>query len=1164
MLNVRKLKQDFSQNVLKEGKKLFDEKKVFSAQIIHLGSSTVRISAKIRGQFENSYQSEIEIDRIVCQTIDSDCDCPYQYDCQHLAALLFYLEKNLDEMLVQYSKENDLDVLVKTSDFNDQQKEELLEAVKQAVSKEEKRQDEKYSKELLQEYVTASSVLSCSPFFLVKENLQVDKAEVAIIFLGTGSSQGSKSIAELQIALRLPSRSKPLHVSFVRDFLDSVRHEEPLFMGGKRYFFTLHSFKEETQEIVRMLVDYSRVYEKPTTERGCRSAFMEMKSLGLILAKSFELSMVQQKKLISQEGEEEELCILPCIYDRGVESPMRCSRFPVLFHIALEYIQPPFPKILINPSFSMQNQKIGLKEVKLFECLVPGLIHNHIYYRFSPQITRQHLIQLAELQDAAIPEPLFGTFVEASLPELSKHAQIANISCINQFATIPFVGELRGVCDVSFIEGELDISLKFIYDGKEIPVIPQKLNPDHLQMFIQENGILERNLVEERRIFEDLVRDFVYQGETYSFVSRSEKKIVEFMTETIPSYQHRIQFNCPQNLLDQFVYDKTEFGLNLLHMDRMDVYELHLKVKGDLHGVRLDQLWECLLSKRSYLERTMKGPKQKKETKIPKILVLNLDQVGKIVHLFQELGIEKLEDQVLVRPLWGLSNVEKAHMIGLPIDFSMSDRLVNIRKQMLGEVPSTFSELPKTITKELRQYQIEGVRWLERLRIMYLNGILADDMGLGKTLQAIVALTQYYERSEKKNISLVICPTSLLYNWQEEIEKGQPHLKTIVIDGIPSQRKKMIEEMSQYDVAVTSYSLLQKDIEQYLLLNFAYVILDEAQYIKNRGTRNAKSVKRLRAEHRLILSGTPIENSLEELWSLFDFLMPGFLGTYDRFMEKYIRSPKEEQQRNLEFLRKKVSPFILRRMKGDVLQELPPLTEIVYRCQLKAKQWELYRSYAASAKDKLSKLVAKDGFDKAQIHVLAALTRLKQICCHPAIFAKEDAEVGDSAKYELFLEILQTLIGGGHKIVVFSQYAKMLQIMKQGLEERAIRFSHLDGTSKNRLDIVKQFNEDEAIPVFLVSLKAGGAGLNLHKADTVIHYDFWWNPAVENQATDRVYRMGQTHPVIVCKFMALDTIEEKILKMQKRKKGIVKKIVDSDDDIFSRLTWDDVLELLQI
>lgn len=364
---------------------------------------------------------------------------------------------------------------------------------------------------------------------------------------------------------------------------------------------------------------------------------------------------------------------------------------------------------------------------------------------------------------------------------------------------------------------------------------------------------------------------------------------------------------------------------------------------------------------------------------------------------------------------------------------------------------------------------------------------------------------------------------------------------------------------------ITSYNLLQKDIECYKDKQFDYIILDEAQHIKNRGTRNAKSVKIIKATHRLILTGTPIENSLDELWSLFDFLMPGLLSSYDRFVEKFIRKNKTQERKEdaLAILKRKVSPFILRRMKEDVLDDLPPVSEIEYHCHLTGEQKELYQSYAASAKEELTRLVNKEGFDRVQIHVLATLTRLKQICCHPAIFAKERAETGDSAKYDMLLELLTSLVEGKHKTVIFSQYTKMLAIMKEDLKRLHIPFAYLDGSSKNRLEIVNQFNEDSQIPVFLVSLKAGGSGLNLVGADTVIHYDMWWNPAVENQATDRVHRLGQKKSVSSYKLITLNTIEEKIVNLQKRKRGLVKKIISSDDEAIAKLSWEEVLELLQ-
>ncbi|MGE5196841.1 MAG: SNF2-related protein, partial [Anaerolineae bacterium] len=841
-------------------------------------------------------------------------------------------------------------------------------------------------------------------------------------------------------------------------------------------------------------MDHARFPEVVNTERGQRVAYIDLELFGMILAKTFDFAAASFPKG-GFSSQDEEMPILPGLYEASLESPLRFSPILATLKFSLEYITPPTSKMLLNPMIVVEEEAVSIDDVRLFECTKPGMLFKGTYYRFPSAITRLHLRNLGPLRDMTIPEPLFGAFVENSLPELARFAEVANQHVIEHFVTLPFVAAVEASCDLSFLNGELEATLHFNYDGTSIPAASSHLTYGHAKSFVSAQGILARNLVEERKIIEDLFQDFIFNAEQGIYIAKSDKKIVEFMTDVIPRNQHRITFNCPQNLTDQFIYDQTHFKLHLHHTDRIDTYEIDLRVDGALRGVRLDQLWECLSSKKAFIELETPKNKSKKGTegnKLPKILVLDLERISGVVQVFDELGISVLDNHKLNRPLWSLASTDASQFEGLPVEFSISDKLLDIRKQMLGEKLLSFSAVPENIKATLRSYQVEGVRWLERLRLMYLNGILADDMGLGKTLQAIVAITQNHKNKKPtSSFALIVCPTSLLYNWKEEFAKFNPGLKVLVVDGIPTQRKKLIEAMEQYDIVITSYTLLQKDIESYKNLNLSYAILDEAQHIKNRGTRNAKSVKMVQADHRLILSGTPIENSLDELWSLFDFLMPGFLSTYDRFVEKYVRVSGAEQTKNLEYLRKKVSPFILRRMKSDVLDDLPPVSEIVYHCQLSTIQQELYRSYAESARDELVKLVQREGFDRVQIHVLATLTRLKQICCHPAIFAKEKAESGDSSKYDMLLDLLQTLIAGKHKTVIFSQYTRMLQIMREDFEQRGIRFVYLDGSSKNRLEVVKKFNEDESLSVFLVSLKAGGTGLNLVGADTVIHYDMW-------------------------------------------------------------------------
>lgn len=1167
MLNFRKLKQEFSPSILKDGRTLCEKHAVNSAKIVKLGAQTVRLQCRVSGNFDNSYQCEIEINRKDSIAIDSDCDCPYKYDCQHLAAFLFYLEAHFDEILVAYSRETDLE---QVKDVDESEKATLRETFKEAETKEVVRRSRKNQKELLQEYIGASQILGRSPLFLPREVMDQDRAELAVVFSHLHIGEQQHNHLEIQLALRLPYRSKPLNIPDIKDFFDSYRYGEALYIGTKRYFFTPQSFDACGSEILTMIMSVVRYPDMGKEERNLRVAQLDSEAFGAILSRVYDIAVANPTSCNSVGGDEEGeagLLPLPCFYCGSLEEPLRFSLSHAQLRVELEYLESPAPKILLKPGVLLDGKVIKPEEACFFECAKPGMIYKNIYFCFQPHLKRKHLRNLSLLRDVTIPEPLFGTFVENSLPEVMRFAEVANRDIIERFVTLPFVGQLGADCEIHYLDGELEAGLNFVYDRIKVPASAAKLSLEHILPFIMKQGILARNLAEEQKIIEDLFQDFLYDPVNGVYKAKNDKKIVDFMTEVIPRNQHRVKFHCPENLLDQFIYDNTRFKLSLKEGSRVDVYEVDLKVEGHLSGTTIDQLWECLSTKRAFIELASKKQLKKKGgdgavSRSNKILVLDLEKLMPIVQVFDDIGVNRLDDHSEERPLWSLASINADQFKGLAIEFSMSEKLLEIQQQMLGVKPLTPKVIPKMIQATLRGYQNEGVSWLGRLQQMHLNGILADDMGLGKTLQAIIALTQY-KTEHPSAISMVVCPTSLVYNWKEEFNKFNPELRVLPVDGTPVQRKKLLTEIKHFDIVITSYSLMQKDIEIYKDVSFAYAILDEAQHIKNRGTRNAKSVKMIQANHRLILTGTPIENSLDELWSLFDFLMPGLLSSYDRFVEKYIRNPSQSKGLNMETLRRKLSPFILRRMKKDVLAELPPVSEIVYHCHLSDIQRQLYHSYAQSAREELSQLVKREGFDKVQIHILATLTRLKQICCHPAIFAKEKVEAGDSAKYDMLMELLQTLIQGKHKTVIFSQYTRMLSIMREDLQQQGIRFEYLDGSTKNRLSIVKRFNEDEAMPVFLVSLKAGGTGLNLVGADTVVHYDMWWNPAVENQATDRVHRIGQKNSVSSYKLVTLNTIEEKIMELQNRKRGLVKKIVSCDEEAIGKLTWEEVLELLQ-
>lgn len=482
--------------------------------------------------------------------------------------------------------------------------------------------------------------------------------------------------------------------------------------------------------------------------------------------------------------------------------------------------------------------------------------------------------------------------------------------------------------------------------------------------------------------------------------------------------------------------------------------------------------------------------------------------------------------------------------------------------------PSTSNfELPTGIDVQLRPYQVTGYKWLKTLAKNGLGGILADDMGLGKTLQTIVYVTSCIEEmeagSQEKMPFLIICPTSLVYNWQDEFHNFAPHIRTVVVSGAPEVRKELIESHVENDVIITSYPLIRRDIEHYNNVKIHTVFIDEAQFIKNANSISAKVVKQVKAQYRFALTGTPIENSLSELWSIFDFIMPYYLFSHAKFSERYEKPIiRENNQKVLEDLSRHIQPFILRRMKKDVLEELPEKIESKYLTDMTEEQRAIYLSYMESIRNDITREINENGIAKSQMKILAALTRLRQICCHPSTFIENYQ--GGSGKLDLLMDLLPDIILNGHRILIFSQFTSMLGLIEEELKKQGINYFYLEGSTamEERADYVRRFNEGEG-DVFLISLKAGGTGLNLTGADTVIHFDPWWNPAVEEQATDRAYRIGQKNKVHVIKLITKGSIEEKIYKLQQRKKALSEAVIQSKEVFINKLSREEIEDLFR-
>lgn len=470
-------------------------------------------------------------------------------------------------------------------------------------------------------------------------------------------------------------------------------------------------------------------------------------------------------------------------------------------------------------------------------------------------------------------------------------------------------------------------------------------------------------------------------------------------------------------------------------------------------------------------------------------------------------------------------------------------------------------EVPPFLSGVLRDYQKTGFKWLKALSQYGFGGILADDMGLGKTLQVITLVASDWESSRQP--SLVVAPTSLLYNWQEEIEKFAPQLPTLVINGTKRIRRELWKRTREAAFVITSYPLLRRDVEEVDQSSFAYCFIDEAQHIKNPETINAKSVKQVNARHYFALTGTPIENSLTELWSIFDFIMPGYLGSHSIFQQKY-ETPivRNNDLDALEDLKLRIRHFILRRLKRDVLEELPEKTETKLVCEMTERQKKVYAAYLSQARSELEKEIQARGFQRSRVKILSLLTRLRQICCHPAAFLEN--YTGDSGKLETLREIIVDSLDSGHRILIFSQFVTMLDLIEKEIKLMGKRFYRIDGSTPPgmRIQQVHAFNEGEA-ELFLISLKAGGTGLNLTGADTVIHYDPWWNPAVEDQATDRAYRIGQLNKVQVYKLVTRGTIEEKIYVMQQRKRDLVEAVIKPGESFLGKMTPEEIRSLFE-
>ena len=771
------------------------------------------------------------------------------------------------------------------------------------------------------------------------------------------------------------------------------------------------------------------------------------------------------------------------------------------------------------------------------------------FYRCTKKYENSTLKLLQKFKENFITELVFGKeqlpeMFSVILPKLKENLEFKDINLDEIQEYRPKKLNVKMFLDFDN-NGYILADARFCYGEEEFNPLQQKIHLKYPRDVIAENKAI--NMLKKT--------GFMYYAPKECFILPDDQKIYEFLSKDINEYMQNFDVMATDNFRAR-------------EIKQPQIGSLGVKVENNLLSIDLEKLNIDV----DDLEEVLKKYNLKK--KYYKL------KNGSFINLEENPDIEFLDRMITGL---GISYKDiKNGNIKLPINRSL------YLNQLLKTIPNTQIsknneyrkiingldkqngeddiKIPENLKGVLRYYQKTGYKWLKTLDNYKFGGILADDMGLGKTVQMLSIIAGYIEENENHKASIVICPSSLTLNWQNEAQKFTNKLRTLVIRGNAFERKKQIEQADKYDLLITSYDLLKRDVEVYKenKYNFKFAIADEAQYLKNSNTQNAKAVKEIIADTRYALTGTPIENSLAELWSIFDYIMPGYLFGYKKFKSDY-ETPivRDNDQRTMNKLKMLIEPFILRRTKKQVLTELPEKTITVLNNQMKEEQEKIYTAYLAQAKQEIAETINLRGFEKSHIQVLAALTRLRQICCHPSLFIKDYKD--GSSKLEQCIEIIKDATDSGHKILLFSGYTSMFELIEQELKEKDIKYFKLTGSTKvdERIRMVDEFNENKDIKVFLISLKAGGTGLNLTGADMVIHYDPWWNASAENQATDRAYRIGQKKNVQVYKLITKNSIEEKIYELQKKKSELIDNVLDTKRTFISKLSKEEIMKLFE-
>lgn len=812
-------------------------------------------------------------------------------------------------------------------------------------------------------------------------------------------------------------------------------------------------------------------------------------------------------------------------------------------HVKLEHNGEIFDRLSITKGKLPLTFDFEVTDQKEYRLKIKGLNHLVVLNSYDSVLFNDQLIKL-EAADCArlfelkqmilatgieqipITKDQIGFFVEKVVPGLRRLGDVQiNGDITKQFMKTPLTAKLY----LDRVNNRLLAGLEFHYENFVI-------NP--LEGREPKSGSLLVRDSEKEDLILDMMEESSFAKTEGGYYLHNEDLEYEFLYHILPKLQNLVQIYATTAVRNRIFREPARPQIRVkVKKERTNWLEFKFEM-DNIPEKQIRDILEALEEKRKYY-RLKNGSLLSLETR-------EFEEIQRFLKA-GPIQIDDLQEGVnlpLVRGMQVLESVDNQAVFMLEESF----------KEFLEEISNHDSlkfEFPELLEPILREYQKQGYQWMKTLASYGFGGILADDMGLGKTLQSITYIASELSAIRKKKLPvLIVCPSSLTYNWSSEFMKFTPDIQAIIIDGNKEDRSRLLKDALEMDVIITSYMLLRRDIHLYEKMSFHTVFFDEAQAFKNPVTQTAKAVRKIQADHRFALTGTPVENSIEELWSIFRVVFP-----------ELFQGLKEYSNLTRKTISRRIRPFLLRRLKEEVLRELPEKIESIDTVELLPEQKKLYAAYLAKLRHKTLKHLDKDTIRKNRIKILSGLTRLRQICCHPALFV--DGYEGSSAKFEQLLQIIEEARFSGRRVLIFSQFTKMLGLIGKELTQQGLPFFYLDGqtASEERVETCNRFNEGER-DFFLISLKAGGTGLNLTGADTVILYDLWWNPAVEEQAADRAHRMGQKNTVQVIKLIARGTIEEKMNELQEKKRNMIEEIIE--EKASAALTEEDIREILMI